>query len=61
MDETVTTTVNLNFRSGPSTMNSVIDQIPAGTSLHRTAVVATGWSRVDFNGQTGFVSSDYLQ
>jgi len=61
VDETVTTTVNLNFRSGPSTSYSVIDQIPAGTSLHRTGVTPTGWSRVDFNEQTGFVSSDYLQ
>ena len=61
VDETVITTANLNFRSGPSTMNQIIDQIPQGTSLHRTGMVASGWSRVDFNGATGFVSSEYLE
>ena len=53
------TTANVNMRTGAGTSYSIILTIPKGAQV---AVVsnASGWSRVTYNGKTGYVSSAYL-
>ena len=50
---------SLNVRSGPSTNNSVIGKLSSGDKVE---VISTsnGWSKIKYNGQTGYVSSQYL-
>lgn len=60
VSDTVYTTRELNFRKGPGTDQVVIGRIPEGTKLERTAVTATGWGKVTYEGETGYVSGDYL-
>ena len=50
---------SLNFRSGPSTTYSVIGKLSSGDKVE---VISTsnGWSKIKYNGQTGYVSSQYL-
>lgn len=60
-----TTTTNtpgstLNFRSGPSTTQSVIGSIPNGTSITLTGDAQNGWYPVTYNGQSGWVSATYV-
>ncbi|WP_434797186.1 SH3 domain-containing protein [Terrisporobacter vanillatitrophus] len=54
----VNTTV-LNFRSGPSTSYSVLGTLSSGTKIE---VISTsnGWSKIKYDNQTGYVSSQYL-
>ena len=50
---------SLNVRSGPSTSYSVIGKLSKGTKID---VISTsnGWSKIKYDGQTGYVSSKYL-
>ena len=50
---------SLNVRSGPSTSSSIIGQLSNGEKVE---VISTsdGWSKIKYNGQTGYVSSKYL-
>ena len=50
---------SLNVRSGPSTSYSIIGKLTSGTKVE---VISTsnGWSKINYNGQTGYVSSEYL-
>ena len=50
---------SLNVRSGPSTSYSVIGKLSKGTKIE---VISTsnGWSKIKYDGQTGYVSSKYL-
>lgn len=52
-------TTSLNFRSGPSTSYSVIGKLSSGTKVE---VISTsnGWSKIKYDGKTGYVSSKYL-
>jgi len=50
---------NLNLRDGPSTTNNVIASIPDGTEL-RASEDRGAWKKVEFNGNTGFVSTDFV-
>ncbi len=64
-DETVYATDSVNVRSSYSTSSSVIGSLSAGDSVKRTglatkAVNGITWSRVSYNGRTGYVSSSYL-
>lgn len=60
VSETVYTTREVNLRKGPGTDKAIVGRIPEGTELVRTAVTETGWSKVSYNGETGYVSGDYL-
>ena len=53
------TTDNLNFRTGPSTSNSIISTIPKNTVVD---VISTsnGWSKIKYNGKEGYVAASYL-
>ncbi len=50
---------SLNFRSGPSTSYSVIGKLSSGDKVE---VISTsnGWSKIKYDGKTGYVSSKYL-
>ena len=51
---------SLNLRSEANTSASVVTQIP---NTHRVAVLDAieGWYKVAYNGQSGYVSADYLR
>ena len=51
---------NLNLRSGPSTDNAVLAQIPNGTAI-TVCGTYNGWYSVVYNGIEGFVSGDYIR
>ncbi|MDO5701875.1 MAG: SH3 domain-containing protein, partial [Lachnospiraceae bacterium] len=56
---TKTTTANVNMRTGASKSYSVITVIPSGTKV-TVLSTSNGWSKVTYNGNTGYVSSQYL-
>lgn len=47
-------------RSGPGTGYGIIGVTRRGDSLARTGTVSSGWTQVQYNGVTGYVSSQYL-
>lgn len=49
----------LNVRSGPGTNYSVLIAIPNGTTV-TVLEKDGGWYKISYNGQTGYVSGDYL-
>ncbi len=52
---------DLNIRSGPSPFYDIIGVIPGGTEVAVGGCLdAAAWCQVDFNGLTGWASSDYL-
>lgn len=50
----------LNLRSYPSLQGKILTQIPDGTDLLLTGET-DGWFVTEYNGQTGYVSGDYLR
>ena len=54
----VTATV-LNFRDGPSTDANIIGQAPKGATVNILEVL-DGWCKVEYQGKTGYMCSDYL-
>lgn len=60
VNETVYTTDRCNVRKSYSTNSDKLATLEIGTSLKRTGVSNTGWSRVSYNGQTAYISSQYL-
>ena len=61
VNETVTTTDKVNVRVSDSENADRLGQVEAGTTLTRYEVRENGWSKVDYNGQEGYIKSDYLQ
>ena len=55
----VTATV-LNFRDGPSTDANIIGQAPKGATV-TVLEVLDGWCKVEYQGKTGYMCSDYLK
>ena len=51
--------IGVNIRSGPGTNYPIIGSASTGYELTRTGTV-NGWTRVNFKGTVGFVSSTYL-
>ncbi|MFE4429963.1 D-alanyl-D-alanine carboxypeptidase family protein [Peribacillus butanolivorans] len=58
---TYTAAANLNVRTGPSTANKIIATVKQGTKLTVTGKNANGWLKVSLNGQTGYVSGQYVK
>lgn len=50
----------LNFRSGPSTGDSVIGVLPNGAAVQLTGEQANGFARVTYNGRSGWAFAAYL-
>jgi len=57
---TLRTVTGVNFRTGPSTSNTVIRLLPANTDVEILENQSNGWSRVRQNGTEGFIRSDLL-
>jgi len=58
---TMTTTANLNLRSGPSTDKSIFHVIPQGAKVTLVASdPVNGWYNIDHDGTVGWSSGQYL-
>lgn len=60
VDETVYATDSVNIRSDAKETAERVGQVYKGETLHRTGILDSGWSRVDYNGQTAYVKSEYV-
>ncbi len=58
--ETVYTTDYLNVRADADLGAGVLGILNQGDSVVRTGMTDNGWSRVEFNGSTAYVMSDFL-
>lgn len=54
------TTGNLNLRYGPSTSYNKAITVSKGTELIVNEQLATGWSKIEYQGNTLYAKSDYL-
>jgi uncharacterized protein YgiM (DUF1202 family) len=57
---TATTTANVNLRSGPSTGNTVLRVVPAGTTVQISDTVQNGFRYVNYDGLAGWIADQYL-
>ena len=58
--ETVWATEGVNVRAYADSSADRIGSLGQGESVTRTGICDNGWSRVDYNGTTAYVHSDYL-
>lgn len=58
--ETVYATTQVNIRSDASEESTAVGVLEAGGSITRTGTLDNGWSRVDSNGQTAYIKSEFL-
>lgn len=58
--KTLTATAVLNVRPGPGTEQDPLGTVEVGTVLPYTGM-KDGWYQVEYDGQTGYVSGDYIQ
>lgn len=62
MSGTGTVTASVNFRSSAGTGgNNIIGTIPQGSSVRLLLLTDSGWYRVEWKGQKGYVSEKYMQ
>ncbi len=61
VNETVTATTKVNVRASDSENADRIGQVEAGTTLTRYETRDNGWSKIDYNGQEGYIKSEFLQ
>ena len=54
----IVVTDGLNVRSGPTTTDTVLGQLPKGTKV--TGTVKDGWLKLSFNGRTGYCKATYI-
>ena len=54
------TTTGVKVRTEPNTDCSVLDVLDAGTQVTYKGE-ADGWVNIDYNGQDGYIKSDYVQ
>jgi len=57
---TLRTTTGVNFRTGPSTNDSVIRLLAVNTSVDVLENLSNGWSKVRHSGTVGYIRSDLL-
>ena len=50
-----------NLRKGPGTGHSATATIPAGANVRVLEKNSNGWYKVEYNGQTGYVSGDLVE
>ena len=55
-----TTTANLNFRTGPSTINKIISTIKKGSKVEIISKNGS-WTKIKYNNKEGYSSSEYLK
>ncbi len=56
---TVSSSSQLNVRNQPAQGGSVIGKMPPGTNVNVESI-ESGWAKIEYNGQAGYVSSKYL-
>lgn len=56
-NETVYTNTASNIRSLPTTEGDKVSTVSKGTALLRTATLDNGWSEIEYNGETCYISS----
>jgi len=54
------TLTGVNFRTGPSTNDSVIRLLPVNTSVDVLENLSNGWSQIRHSGTVGFIKSEFL-
>ena len=54
------TTSNVNFRKGASTSSSILATIPKNTTIEIVDKSTSGWYKVEYKGNTGYVSNKYV-
>ena len=59
-DETVYATGNINIRKSYSTDSDIIGTLEKDANIQRTGVGDNGWSKVTYNGKTGYIKSNLL-
>ena len=59
VDETVYATQNVNIRSTPEEGGEAVGRLAGGQSIRRTGY-NDSWSRVEYNGETCYIASEYL-
>ncbi len=60
-NDTVYVTGNsVNLREGAGTEYDVTASLTKGTELKRTGTTDNGWTRVEYDGKTGYISSNYV-
>ena len=60
VEKTVWTTVPVNVRAGSSAATRKIAVLSKGTELTRTGIGSDGWSRVEYNDETYYIASQFL-
>lgn len=60
VNETIYTTEKCNIREKTSTNSNKVGTVEKGTELKRTGVGDNGWSRIEYNGKTCYISSAYI-
>lgn len=58
--EVTTKSGKLNLRSGPGTNYPIVDKIPKGARVTVWMEYADGWRFIDWDGEQGYVSGQYL-
>lgn len=51
---------SVNLREGPSTSSAILTSVPKDTAVQATGEVTDNFMRVEYNGVTGYIHSDYL-
>lgn len=54
------TTTAVNLRTGAGTGNAIIATVSEGTALIVEADTGNGWYKVNYDGESGYMSADYL-
>lgn len=54
------TTTAVNLRTGAGTDNAIIATVSEGTALIVEADTGSGWYKVNYDGESGYMSADYL-
>lgn len=61
VSETIYTLYNTNFYTGPGSKSyTKIAVIPKGTAITRITMGSSGWSKVTYNGKTGYVANNFV-
>ena len=51
----------VNVRSGESTDTDKLGQVEGGQELTRYEELESGWSKIDYNGQEGYIKTEFLE
>lgn len=60
VDETVYALRTANIRSHPGKENEKLGSLNRGDSIRRVGIGSNGWSKVIYNGEIGYMYTDYL-